>query len=150
MNKPQMEPEKGEKAGRKSREERKGGEKNQFSQTEAGWSNGGLKEEEEEERTYFPPITSYRLSGKPWKLAWLQPVALLVRPFPGRYGAALLPTPAAIELWAGEDGKTLKMTKQMAKSTSEHFCCLSPMMDLGQSSFLLPFSISKLVFVEFM
>lgn len=65
MNKPQMEPEKGKKTGRKSREERKGGEKNQFSQTEAGWSNGGLKEEEEEERTYFPLITSYRLSGKP-------------------------------------------------------------------------------------
>lgn len=52
----------------KSREEKgkEGREKNQFSRTEAGWSNGGLKEEaEEEERTYFPVITSYRLSGKP-------------------------------------------------------------------------------------
>lgn len=73
---------------RVERGEREG--ENQFSQTEADWSNGGLKEEEEEERTYFPLITSYRLSGKPWKLVWLQPAALLVRPFPGRYGVTLL------------------------------------------------------------
>lgn len=100
---------------RVGRAERRGreGEKNQFSQTEAGWSNGGLKEEEE--RTYFPLITSYRLSGKPWKLAWLQPAALLVRPFPGRYGAALLPTPAAIELWAGEDEKHSKWQSKWPK-----------------------------------
>lgn len=65
MSKPQMEPEKGKKrAGRRG--ERRGREgENQFSQTEAGWSNGGLKEDEEEERTYFPLMTSYRLSGKP-------------------------------------------------------------------------------------
>lgn len=49
-------------------ERRVGGEgENQFSQTEAGWSNGGLKEEEEE-RTYFPLITSCSLPGKPSKL----------------------------------------------------------------------------------
>lgn len=66
MNKPQMEPEKGKKrVGRRVVESRGRERENQFSQTEAGWSNGGLKEEEEEERTYFPLITSYRLSGKP-------------------------------------------------------------------------------------
>lgn len=67
MNKPQMEPE-------KKKNTRGGGEgENQFSQREAGWSNGGLKEEDEEERTYFPLITSRSLSGKPSKLASLQP-----------------------------------------------------------------------------
>lgn len=54
---------------------------NQFSQTEVGWSNGGLREEEEEERTYFPLITSRSLSGKPWKLALLQPAVPLAQPF---------------------------------------------------------------------
>lgn len=61
-----------EKKKEEKQERRGGGEgENQFSQTEAGWSNGGLKEEEEE-RTYFPLITSCSLSGKPWKLASLQ------------------------------------------------------------------------------
>lgn len=71
MNKPQMEPEKQKKKkGKKEekQERRVGGEgENQFSQTEAGWSNGGLKEEEEE-RTYFPLITSCSLPGKHSKL----------------------------------------------------------------------------------
>lgn len=75
MNKLQMEPEKEKKrrGGKRRGEERRGGGEgeNQFSQTEAGWSNGGLKEEEEE-RTYFPLITSCSLSGKPSKLASLQ------------------------------------------------------------------------------
>lgn len=44
MNKPQMEPEKEKKE--EKQESRGGGEgENQFSQTEAGWSNGGLQEE---------------------------------------------------------------------------------------------------------
>lgn len=48
-NEPQMEPEKRERGGRRRRNKR--GEKegeNQFSQTEAGRTNGGLKEEEED------------------------------------------------------------------------------------------------------
>lgn len=43
--------------GQREREEEGG---NQFSQTDTGWSNGGLKEEEEE-TTYFPLITSCSL-----------------------------------------------------------------------------------------
>ena len=79
-----MEPEK-KKRNRRNRigeERRRGGRENQFSQTEAGWSNGGLKEEEEEEeeeRTYFPLITSCSLSGKTLK-ASLAAAASLVQP----------------------------------------------------------------------
>ena len=66
---------------RRGEERRRGGRENQFSQTEAGWSNGGLKEEEEEEeeRTYFPLITSCSLSGKTLKASFAA-AASLVRP----------------------------------------------------------------------
>lgn len=107
----------GEERGKEARE------KNQFSRTEAGWSNGGLKEEEEEEeeRTYFPVITSYRLSGKPWKLAWPQPAASLVRPFPGRYGDAMLLSLAAAELWAREDLLLKKKNTQNDKANGQKY-----------------------------
>lgn len=91
---------------KKKRRNRRGGgegrEKINFSQTEAGWSNGGLKEEEEE-RTYFSLITSCSLSGKPWKLALLQPVVSLIWPFRRGYGVLLLLSSAAIRLLGGED-----------------------------------------------
>lgn len=91
-----MEPEKGKKRGERGveeeEEEREG--ENQFSQTETGWSNGGLKEEEEE-KTYFPLITSCSLLGKPSAFtALLENVES--RCFTGS---------AAIRLWGEQDKK---------------------------------------------